>query len=153
MPVLLVVIAIIGTILSLWLLRVGVKRYLKYAAKHAQIVKRDPLLTRLQVGKPAIVYFTSPGCGPCRTTQKPIIQQLEREQGDNLQILTVNIEERLDDAMRWGVMKVPRTFVLDQNLRPYASNMSIATLSTLKQQIVEAEQAVDLPIEVIKIVN
>ena len=153
MPVLIVMMTVTGTILSLWLLRVGVKRYLQYAARQAQIVKRDPLLTDLQVGKPAIVYFTSPGCGPCRTTQKPIIQQLEQEQGENVQILTVNIEERLNDAMRWGVMKVPRTFVLDPNLRPYASNMSIATLSTLKQQIAEAEQAADLPIEAIKIVN
>ena len=153
MPIFIAILAIVGVILLLWLLRVIVKQYLQYAAQNARIVERDPLLAVLQTGKPAIVYFTSPGCGPCRTTQKPIIQQLEREQGDNLQILTVNIEERLDDAMRWGVMKVPRTFVLDHNLRTYASNMSIATLPTLKQQLAEAEQKAHLPEQGIKFVN
>jgi thiol-disulfide isomerase/thioredoxin len=152
-PVLIPALLIVSPILFLWLLQTGIKRYLSHAAQNAKIIERDPLLTDLQVGKPAIVYFTAPNCGPCRTTQKPILQQLEREEGENLQILTINIEEKLNDALRWGVMKVPRTFVLDHNLRTYATNMSIATLPRLKQQIAEAEQAAELPIESIKFVN
>src|SRR5262245_51315751 len=102
-----VVVSVIFTALliaSLPLIRLGVKRYIVHKAEQAQIVQRDPLLTDLLPGNPALVYFTSPGCGPCKLTQKPIIQKLESELGDNLQILTVDIEQRLDDALRWGVM-------------------------------------------------
>lgn len=143
----------IATPFLLWLLQRLVKGLIIRKAGQTKIVERDPLLADLQPGKPTLIYFTSPGCGPCRTTQAPIIRQLEKERGDTLQIVTVNIDEKLDDALRWGVMKVPRTFILDHNLRPYASNLDIARLEQLKQQLDEAERAADLPAQPLKIVQ
>jgi thiol-disulfide isomerase/thioredoxin len=138
---------------SLPLIKLLVSRYIVRKAQQTHIAARDPLLAGLETGKPALIYFTSPGCGPCRTTQKPIIQKLQQARGDTLQILTVNIDEQLDDALRWGVMKVPRTFILDHNLRPYASNLDVAKLDTLQQQIDEAERNADLPAQPLKIVG
>lgn len=154
---LLIIGATIGLILiSLPLLRITVKRMIvnqaQRSANHIATVERDPLLADLQTGKPTIVYFTSPGCGPCKTTQKPILNKLQQERGDSFQLLTINIEEHMDASLRWGVMKVPRTFVLDHNLRLYASNLDIARLDTLKQQLDEAEAAANLPMQPLKLV-
>lgn len=86
---------------SLPLLKRFVDGYIVRKAQNTAIVHRDPLLEKLQPGKPAIIYFTSPGCGPCQTTQRPIIEKLRQERGDSPQILTLNIEDNMDATLRW----------------------------------------------------
>lgn len=126
-------------LLSLPLIRWAVHAYIRHKASTTLIRARDPLLANLQVGKPALIYFTSQGCVPCRTTQKPIINKLLQEKGDSIQFLTVTIDEAMEDALRWGVMQVPRTFILDANLQVRHSNLGVAQLATLKQQLAEVE--------------
>lgn len=135
----------IGIVIGLPLLKIQMEQFIKYRAQNAQIAELDPLLANLQRGKPAVIYFTGAWCGPCKLMQTPVIQQLAREKGESLQILEVDINQQLDVAQRWGVMKVPRTFVLDHNLHIYASNLDVARLDTLRQQIAEAEQNADHP--------
>jgi thiol-disulfide isomerase/thioredoxin len=132
-------IVIVVVIVGLWLLKSAVDKLIQLQAQKAQISQLDPLLAELQPGKSAIVYFTGAWCGPCKLVQTPVIQQLAQERGDSLQIIEVDINENMDTAQRWGVMKVPRTFVLDRNLHIYASNLDVAMLHTLKQQLDESE--------------
>jgi thiol-disulfide isomerase/thioredoxin len=153
-PMLLVAaILVVLLICSLPLLKYLTHTFIVHKARHAQIEGQDSLLVSLQTGKPAIIYFTSPGCGPCRLMQKPILDQLQEQRGDSVQIMAVSIDQPLEDALRWGVMKAPRTFVLDRNLRAYATNLDVATLRTLTEQLDEAEKHADEPVDALKIVG
>jgi thioredoxin-like negative regulator of GroEL len=97
--------------------------------------KRDPLLADVRPGVPVIVYFTTPGCLPCRTRQQPALKTLQASTGASVQILTVDATEQPEAADRWGVMSAPTTFVLDENGHALAVNHGVADADTLRQQL------------------
>jgi thiol-disulfide isomerase/thioredoxin len=65
-------------------------------------------------GIPAILYFTSPDCVPCKTVQRPALQKLQARLGDSLQVIEVNTYDNPELAVRWGVLSVPTTFVINR---------------------------------------
>jgi thiol-disulfide isomerase/thioredoxin len=136
---LLIVGGLVLTIAILWGIKVMVRRFIVRKAQAAQMTPCDTLLDSLQPGKPAIIYFTSPGCGPCKLVQRPALDQVAAAMRDGVQILTVDITEQMDAALRWGVMKVPRTFILDHNQHVYASNLDVTHANVLQKQLAEAE--------------
>src|SRR5260221_12821910 len=112
--------------------RLSVKRLARSAST-------DPLLAQVRAGIPAIVYFTTPNCQPCRTLQRPALDQLEAELGANIQVIQVDSSEQPDVADRWGVFSAPTTFVLDSQLRPRQVNRGVASTETLKKQLKQLE--------------
>jgi thiol-disulfide isomerase/thioredoxin len=99
----------------------------------------DPLLQHLKYGVPAILYFTTPDCQPCRTIQKPALHKLEKALGpDAIQIVQIDATEEPEAADRWGVFSAPTTFILDHSLRPYQINRGVASYETLRRQVAEA---------------
>ncbi len=101
----------------------------------AQRAPADPLLAALRDGVPAIVYFTTPFCEPCRTLQKPALKALEREFGLSIQVIQVDATEQPDVADRWGVFSAPTTFILDTHHTPRQVNRGVASVETLKKQL------------------
>ncbi len=100
-----------------------------------RVATHDPLLAALRPGVPAILYFTTPQCAPCKTQQRPAIARLLAELGDGVQVIEINALEQPDAADRWGVLSVPTTFVLDGAGRPHQVNYGVAGLDKLRQQI------------------
>lgn len=101
----------------------------------AQAADRDPLLDGLRPGIPAIVYFTSPSCAPCRTQQRPAIRRLLDELHGSVQVIEVDALNQPDAADRWGVLSVPTTFVLDGRGTLRQVNHGVAETEKLKQQL------------------
>ncbi len=102
----------------------------------ARVATHDPLLAHLRPGVPAIVYFTTPTCAPCKTQQRPALSRLLEELGDKrVQVIEVNALEQPDVADRWGVLSVPTTFVLDPQGRPQQVNYGVAGTEKLRQQL------------------
>src|SRR5437762_9949527 len=87
----------------------------------------DPLLETLQPRTPVIVYFTTPFCAPCKTLQKPALDELKGELHESIQIVQIDATEQPDIADRWGVFSAPTTFVLDQNRVLRHVNRGVAT--------------------------
>jgi thioredoxin 1 len=94
-----------------------------------------PGLETLQLGRPAILYFTAPNCAPCRTVQRPALAALQAELGEGLQVITLDAAERPDAADYWGVLSVPTTFVLDRQGRARRVNHGVAGADKLRGQL------------------
>ncbi len=94
----------------------------------------DPILRGLEHGKPAIVYFTTPTCIPCKTQQTPALNRLQAELTD-LQVVRIDATEDTEAADRWGVLSVPTTFIIDRSGQPRDVNHGVADASKLKRQL------------------
>ena len=103
-----------------------------------ELAYTDPLLQDLRRGVPAIVYFTTPTCAPCRMVQTPALARIQCEYGDCIQIVRVDATEHPDDADRWGVFSAPTTFIIDGLGRTRAINHGVADDLKLRRQLAEA---------------
>lgn len=88
-----------------------------------------------QSGLPAIVYFTTPTCAPCKTVQRPAIEQMKANYGKWFQVIEVDASQQPEIAQEWGVMTVPTTFVIDVSGKPRYVNQGIVTAEKLIQQL------------------
>jgi len=96
----------------------------------------DPILKRVQQGKPAIVYFTTPQCIPCKTQQQPAISKVREMLGnDEIQVIQIDATAEPDTADHWGVLSAPTTFVLDRNGKTKRVNHGVADASKLIKQL------------------
>lgn len=92
-------------------------------------------LDAYQFGRPAILYFTTPDCVPCKTIQQPALERISSIYGNRVQIIKVDatIQPNLADA--WGVLSVPTTFIIDSEGRPRGVNHGTASEERLKSQL------------------
>lgn len=61
-------------------------------------------------GKPVLVDFWAPWCGPCRA-QGPILEEAAKELGDTAIVGKVNVDEQPEIAQQYGVMSIPTLIV------------------------------------------
>ena len=85
--------------------------------------------------KPVLVYFTTPDCAPCKTVQRPAIEQVSNLFGEKLHVIEINVYERPDLARVWGVISVPTTFLLDARGEARYVNNGVARANKLMEQI------------------
>lgn len=88
-----------------------------------------------QAGLPAIVYFTTPTCAPCKTMQRPALERMKAAYGKCFQVIEVDVSQQPEVAQEWGVMTVPTTFVIDASGQPRYVNQGIAAAEKLIQQL------------------
>ena len=98
---------------------------------------KDNLLTLFKTlpKKPVLVYFTTPDCAPCKTVQRPAIEQVRNLLGEKLHVIEINAYERPDLAKVWGVISVPTTFLLDARGEARYVNNGVARANKLTEQI------------------
>ncbi|MBP1701673.1 MAG: hypothetical protein H6Q38_780 [Chloroflexi bacterium] len=92
-------------------------------------------LESVQPGRPALLYFTTPTCAPCKIIQRPAIQQLKTQVGEQLQVVEIDASLHPEIASRWGVLSVPTTFILDSQGRPRHVNHGVAPTDKLLKQL------------------
>ena len=94
-----------------------------------------PGLEGKEAGKYLILYFTSPTCAPCRTTQRPALAKVQDAFGDQLQIITVDVTEQPTIAEQWRVMTLPTTYLFDASGSPNECNLGVTYADRLILQI------------------
>lgn len=116
---------------------------LLYAAlRRLQLARlRRPLmgLESWRGGVPAILYFTTPTCIPCKTQQRPALRRLVEEYKIEVQVIQVDATEQPKLADYWGVLSVPTTFVISSRGEARAMNPGVASAEKLLAQLQEAE--------------
>jgi len=92
-------------------------------------------LESFQPGSPAILYFTTPACVPCKTVQRPAIQSVQQKIKDGLQVIEVDASAQPDLADHWGVLSVPTTFIINKSGEPRHVNHGVTRADKLLKQI------------------
>ncbi len=97
-------------------------------------------LETFRPGVPGILYFTTPDCQICLTTQKPALRRLEAEMGSGVQIVEVDATVQPDLADYWGVLSVPTTFIIDAQGQPHHINHGLTGKEKLRRQLEATRQ-------------
>ena len=97
--------------------------------------KSDLLLDDYQPGKPAILYFSSPDCVPCKTIQRPALERLMVDLKDAIQLIEIDATKQPNLTDAWGVLSLPTTFIIDSLGQPRGVNLGVATEKKLITQL------------------
>ncbi len=60
--------------------------------------------------KPVLVDFAAEWCRPCQM-MKPILQELKSKLGDDVTIITIDVDRNLDTAHAYSIMSVPTLMI------------------------------------------
>lgn len=124
------------TIIALSVILVGWGVYQLY--NRALQLRTPSLLADLEKNRPfgfTLVYFTTPTCTPCKTVQRPAIEQISKQLGSQLNVIEIDATEKPEIASRWGVMSVPTTFIFDPKGQLRHINHGVTRAEKLLMQI------------------
>lgn len=89
----------------------------------------------LAEGKPLVVDFWAPWCGPCKM-MSPIVDELANEFDGKVRIGKLNVDENPDTCEQFGIMSIP-TMLLFNNGELVNRHVGACRKNDL-QQLIEA---------------
>ncbi|MCY1721349.1 thioredoxin [Prolixibacteraceae bacterium Z1-6] len=67
--------------------------------------------------KPCLIDFYADWCGPCKMVA-PVLEELQKEYGDNIVIYKVNTEDQQELAGMFGVQSIPSLLFVPKEGQP-----------------------------------
>jgi thioredoxin len=75
-------------------------------------INTKELLEKIENGEKVIVDFFAEWCGPCRM-MKPIFEKVAQNNDSDVQMYTMNIDENIDIAVKYGIRSIPTVKTFD----------------------------------------
>src|SRR5437762_1211762 len=69
-------------------------------------------------GKPVLVDFWAPSCGPCRLLV-PILDKIANDFGDKVKVAKLDTEENQEIAIKHRIMTIPQLMVFKGGEQPF----------------------------------
>jgi thioredoxin 1 len=66
----------------------------------------------IEAGKPVLLDFWAPWCGPCRMVG-PIVEQISEDYGDKIKVGKLNTEQGQKVAATFGIRSIPTVILFD----------------------------------------
>lgn len=109
-------------------------RVLTQQASHRGAARLSELRRAGQAGK-VLVYFTTPTCIPCKTIQRPAIEDAKQSLGTELEVIEIDAQAQPELASRWGVLSVPTTYLFNRQGEMKHANYGVVRLEKLLEQL------------------
>ena len=58
-----------------------------------------------------LLDFYADWCGPCKIME-PVMEELEKEIGDKVKITKIDVDQKQEEASKYGVMSIPTYIIL-----------------------------------------
>lgn len=98
-----------------------------------EVTKNDFEGKVLNSDKKVLVDFWAPWCNPCKM-MLPVLEELDKELGDEIKIAKINIDNDPELASNFGVMSIP-TFMLFEKGKLIKSAIGMQSLDRLKEML------------------
>jgi thioredoxin 1 len=85
------------------------------------------------MSKPILFDFFATWCGPCRM-QTPIIEELAKTMGDTVEIRTIDVDQHMDLAEKYGIRVVP-TLIIEKDGKVLHSLEGVTDATTLEKML------------------
>lgn len=85
----------------------------------------------LEADKKVLVDFWATWCNPCKMMH-PVLQELDKEVGDNIKIVQIDIDKAPQLAANYGVMSIP-TFIVFEKGEIINSSIGMQSKDSLKK--------------------
>ena len=87
-------------------------------------------------GKPVLVDFWAPWCGPCRM-QGPLVEKLAEEVGNEALVGKLNSDEHPEIAAHYGIRSIP-TIMVFKGGKPVKGFVGVTNVSSMKSALLGA---------------
>jgi thioredoxin 1 len=84
----------------------------------------------VQSGRPVVVDFYAPWCGPCRTLS-PRLDQLAGEFGDRIKFVSVNVDHAQSLAAEFNVQSIPTLLFFDRDGKVAGTSVGLLSKASL----------------------
>lgn len=92
-------------------------------------------LVSVSTRRPLVIAFSTPDCVPCRTLQKPALEELIRRHSGRVDVREADATLEAELAKRFGILTVPSTVVVDRDGHILAINHGVAPWEKLASQL------------------